>query len=253
MLEDQPNFVCARTNKGKHFDSCGAKPCVIAQLLTNPGAKVCILEVFEEIRFEAQAVFDLLVMNMSPEGIVDHNKILKVDHRNLIRPRAASATAAPTNVPASDNGPAEDPQGRIDFEAAVSRLMAINESNQQQIQDLLSIKSDPSWDSCSVGSSVSSISQYGGGQQRVAAAGLQRLPVVPPTGMNQFQMAPPVAAGNDGQPFNVAMNMNEYNQFKAYQTAKSLGARGRGRQPGNVAGRGVYGGRLPPLQNPSQN
>ena len=173
----------------------------------------------------------------------------------LILPKAASAAAA-SAPSAPDNGPAEEPQSRSDLEAAVSRLMAMNESSQQQIQDLLSIRSGDSmssWDNCSIGSSVSSVSQYGGGQQRVAAAGMQRLPVVPPIGMSQSQMAPPVAAGSDGQP-SYADFLNEYNQFKAYQTAKALGARGRGRQPGNVAGRGAYGGRqLPPLQNPNQN
>ena len=81
MLESAKNHICARTFKSKFFDTCRAEPCVIAQLLRNPRAKGWILEAFGEMQFDGAAVYDLLIENLSPEGIVDHGKILQEDHK----------------------------------------------------------------------------------------------------------------------------------------------------------------------------
>ena len=93
------------------------------------------------------------------------------------------------------------------------------------------------WDTASVGSSVASgmsRSDGGGGGQRVAAAGVSRVP--PPARVFG------AATGDGMQMMNV--NPYEYQQFMPFKAAQSLG-KGRGR--------GGYGGRLPPIQHTNPN
>ena len=77
-------------------------------------------------------------------------------------------------------------------------------------------------------------SDGGGGGQRVAAAGVSRVP--PPARVFG------AATGDGMQMMNV--NPYEYQQFMAFKAAQSLG-KGRGR--------GGYGGRLPPIQHTNPN
>ena len=83
MLKGQTRPVCARKDpKGFQYNSCGAERCVIAQLLRNSRAKEWIIEVFKQKKFDATAVYDLLVKNMSAAGIIDHVQLLGHDlHR----------------------------------------------------------------------------------------------------------------------------------------------------------------------------
>ena len=49
----------------------------MSQLLRNSRAKEWIIEVFARKKFDASAVYDLLVENLGADGIIDHRKLLK--------------------------------------------------------------------------------------------------------------------------------------------------------------------------------
>ena len=252
MLKGQRRPVCARTDlKGFQYNSCGATPCVMAQLLRNSRAKEWIIEVFAREKFDASAVYDLLVENLSADGIIDHGKLLKQDLTPLLLSTAASAATLP------DNSPAAEPPVSGDMHATLELLQAKVAAQDGQLQELMSVSSGGSasywddgsvvgsggsvsgWDSASVGSSVASgVSRSDGGNQRVAAAGVSRTPGTPPARVFG-------AAAGDGSQL-MGVNRHDYQQFMAYKAAKALG-KGRGR--------GGYGGRtmLPPLQHPNQN
>ena len=243
MLKGQPRPVCARKDlKGFQYNSCGAEPCVIAQLLRNPRAKEWIIEVFKQKKFDATAVYDLLVKNMSAAGIIDHVQLLGHDLTPFLLSKASSASTLLTKGPAAEPPVGEDMHAQIALlQGQVAELMSNGSGGSVSGYDDGSVVgsggSMSGWDTASVGSSVASgmsRSDGGGGGQRVAAAGVSR--VLPPARVFG-------AATGDGMQL---MNVNpyEYQQFMAFKAAQSLG-KGRGR--------GGYGGRLPPIQHTNPN